>query len=377
MTPHVLAVVEQFWHRMPGGTATATEHVLARLTAAESVEVTGLAARHSAPVAWPGEAGPGAIDGRQPWSRMPAGSTLRFHSLPRPLLYEAWLRLGLPSVDAHCRDGSVVWAASLIVPPTSAPVVATVHDLDFLANPGYSSRRGRSFFPLMWQRAVERTDLFVCPSQTVADDCAAQGVPTERLTVVPWGVAPPPCGPIEAAAILAGMDLPERYVLWVGPLTPRKNPKGAALAMAKVDADLVVVGHGDPEPEAAAALAALGPRLHRLAGVDDRTLSALYTGATAFLYPSLAEGFGLPILEAMAHGTPVVTSVGTATAEVAGGAALLADPTDVDDMAAAIEAAVFDDETRRRLIHDGLIRSGQLTWDATAKGYAEAFRSVR
>jgi glycosyltransferase involved in cell wall biosynthesis len=146
--------------------------------------------------------------------------------------------------------------------------------------------------------------------------------------------------------------------------------------MGRIDADLVVVGHGPTDPEATAALTSLGHRLHRLPSVDDQTLSALYTGATALLYPSFAEGFGLPVLEAMAHGTPVVTSARTATAEVAGGAALLVDPADPDDIAAAVEAAVFDPDTRRRLIHDGLIRAGQLTWDAAAKNYAEAFRSV-
>ncbi len=365
--PQVLAIVEQFWHRMPGGTATATEHTLSALVELNDYHVIGLAARHSPP----GRHGPA------PWRRMPTGSTLRFHWLPRPALYEAWLRLGRPSIDGYCNDGAVVWASSLIVPPTTLPVVATVHDLDFLANPGSSTSRGRRFFPLVWRRATERAQLFVCPSQVVADDCVRRGIAADRVLVIPWGVAPPRCSRAEAAAKLTELGLSEGYVLWVGPLIPRKNPKGAALAMGRIDAEIVVVGAGADDPQAAVAFASLGSRVRRFDAVDDETLSALYRGASALLYPSFAEGFGLPVLEAMAHGTPVVTSVGTATAEVAGGAALLVDPTSPEHIAEGLRTALFDRAARRQLIDDGLSRAGELSWDNTAKGYAEAFRTVR
>ncbi len=376
MKAHVVAIVEQFWHRAPGGTATATENTLAAIAALDVFDILGLAARHSPPVGSPVGNESSVQRPPAPWSRMPTGSILRFHMLPRPLLYEAWLGLGMPSVDRYCEEQSVVWASSLIVPPTSSPVVATVHDLDFLTNPDFSTRRGRRFFPLMWRRAVERADLMICPSELVADDCMRRGVPSERLSVVPWGVEPPRCGPSEAEQIGRQLGLPERFVLWVGPLTPRKNPKGAALAMGRIDADIVVVAPRSDHPEAAAAFASLGPRVHRLHFVDGDTLSALYHLADVLLYPSFAEGFGLPVLEAMAHGTPVVTSAGTATAEVAGGAALLIDPNNPDDIADALRAALLDSATRRRLVDDGLSRAGQLSWETTAKGYADAFRSV-
>lgn len=359
-------MVEQFWHREPGGTATATEQTLSALTDRNEFHIAGLAARHSPPV-------PGRPD---PWRRMPARSTLRFHWLPRPALYEAWLRLGWPSVDRYCDPNTVVWASSLVVPPSSAPTVATVHDLDFLDNPVFSTRRGRSFFPLVWRRAQERADLMICPTQLVADDCVRRGVDQERLRVVPWGVGGPRSTEADAAAIVAEFGLKRPFVLWVGPLSPRKNPRGAALAMGRVDADLVVVGGRGEDPEAAAALGSLGARVHRLRGIDDDRLSALYRAADALLYPSIAEGFGLPILEAMVHGTPVVTSLGTATAEVAGSAALLVDPHRPDEIADAVNAALFDGPTRARLIDDGHGRAASMTWESTAKGYAEAFRSV-
>ena len=115
--PQVLTIVEQFWHKEPGGTAMATEKTLAALVELDEFDVTGLAARHSPP----GPSQPA------PWRRMPAGSTLRFHWLPRPALYEAWLRLGGPSVDSYCGERAVVWASSMVVPPTSAPTGATVN----------------------------------------------------------------------------------------------------------------------------------------------------------------------------------------------------------------------------------------------------------
>lgn len=373
--PQVLAIVEQFWHREPGGTATATENTLSALVELDTFDVVGLAARHSPPVESAGATEP--VGHRPaPWSRMPAGSTLRFHALPRPVLYESWLRLGAPSIDHYCAEESVVWASSLIVPPTQAPVVATVHDLDFLTNVRHPSRRGQRFFPLMWRRAAERADLLICPTEVVADDCVRRGIRPDRLKVIPWGVSPPLCGADEADKIHRTLGLPDDFVLWVGPLAPRKNPKGAALAMGRIDSDIVVVGPKSEDPDASAAFQSLGARVHRLPFVSDETLSALYRQASVLLYPSFAEGFGLPVLEAMVHGTPVVTSLGTATAEVAGGAALLVDPNNPDEIAEALQAAMHDPGTRRRLIDDGLSRAGQLSWQATAKTYGDAFSAV-
>ena len=283
MNPHLLAVVEQFWHRLPGGTAWATERTLTALSS-DGFRITGLAARHSPP----------ALGDGGPWRRMPAGSILRFHRLPRPVLYEAWLRLGQPSVDQYGEPDTVVWAASGVVPSTRRPVVVTVHDLDFLANPERLSRRGRRFFPAMWRRIVRRADLVVCPTQWVADDCVARGLPSDRVLVVPWGVDRPACDTDEAARILGGLGLRPGYVLWVGPLSPRKNPKRAALALGRVDADVVAVAPGPDDPQAVAAWATLGPRVHRFDRVSTRQLSALYRGAGGPALPVAGRGLRPP-----------------------------------------------------------------------------------
>lgn len=352
----------------------ATEQTLGHLADLGGFEITGLAARHSAPH-------DGADAARQ---RMPVGSTLRFHRLPRPLMYESWLRFGWSSVDRFRRDASVLWASSMIVPPTAGPVVATVHDLDFLDHTERLSRRGQGFFPRTWTTARARAQIFVCPSKVVAADCVRHGAQPDRVVVVPWGVGPPRCRAGEAAEVVAGLGLPERYILWVGPVEPRKNPLGAEAALDRLGAnrpagdqiDLVIVGARSGHDEMAGVFDRLTRRVHRLSPVDDRTLSALYHQASVLFYPSLAEGFGLPVLEAMAHGTPVVTSSTTATAEVAGGAALAVDPSDTAQLAEALEAALRDGETRRRLIENGHARAAQLSWDTTAKGYADVFRSV-
>ena len=107
--------------------------------------------------------------------------------------------------------------------------------------------------------------------------------------------------------------------------------------------------------------------------MPERDLHCLYAAATVFAFPSHAEGFGLPVLEAMAQGTPVITSVGTATEEAAGGAALLVDPSDPQTVATAIQQVIDDDDLAADLRQRGLDRAGEMTWDNTAKGYRQAF----
>lgn len=300
---------------------------------------------------------------------MPPSSTLEHHRLPRPVLYESWLRWGRPSVDRWCRDDTVVWASSLIVPPTSSPVLATVHDLDFLRHPEYLTPRGRRFFPLMWRVARERADRFVCPSTAVAGDVAAQGIDRSRIDVVPWGVDQPRCSPSDAVTVLAKLGLDSGFVLVVAGMTPRKNPEGIAEAIAAVDCRAVLVGAACDDPRIAALLDSAAARVTTLGDVDDVTLSALYRGADVLLYPSHREGFGLPVLEAMVHGTAVITSRGTATEEVAAGAALLVDPADRRDIAEALDRVLADNDLRRDLEERGRARAGSMTWDRTGNGY--------
>jgi glycosyltransferase involved in cell wall biosynthesis len=202
-------------------------------------------------------------------------------------------------------------------------------------------------------------------------------VEPDRLRVVPWGVTPPIASPGQVQAVRESLGLPDRFVLWVGTLEPRKNLPRLVEAMDEVaGVSLVVVGPVGWNLDGGDVLAPLGPRVHRVGEVDEMTLSSLYAAASVFARPSLVEGFGLPVLEAMAHGPPVVTSAGTATAEVSGGAARLVDPRDPSAIAAGIAAALQHDGTTTELIERGLARAGELSWLATARGYTTAFREV-
>ena len=178
--------------------------------------------------------------------------------------------------------------------------------------------------------------------------------------------------------IRSSFGLPERFVLWVGTLEPRKNLKRLVDAMAMVDGPpLAVVGPSGWNIDGEDLLAPLGERVHRLGLVDEMQLSALYRCATAFVYPSLVEGFGLPVIEAMVHGTPVITSAGTATEEVAGGAAELVDPRDIQSIADGISAVVNADATTlQNRIDRGLRRANHFSWSATAQGYRDIFHEA-
>lgn len=354
--------VEALWHRVPGGTARTIHNTLAALVADHpEVNLQAVAAWHR-PVARHRATGLGPIT---------------YLRMARPVLYESWVRLNWPHVERSVGPVDVAWTPSMIPLPSRAPLVATVNDLGFLDQPEHASRRGRSFFPRVWSAVTERASFIVCPSQEVADQCQRRGVSADRLRVVPWGVSPPLAGPGAVPAVRDRYGLPSTFALWVGTLEPRKNLPRLVEAMIRVpDLPLVVVGPDGWNLDGADVLAPLAGRVHRLGQVDDHTLSALYRAADLLVFPSLIEGFGLPVLEAFAHGTPVVTAADTATAEVAGGAARLVDATDPAHIAAAVAATLTDTEETSRLVAAGRGRARELSWANSARGYARVLGEV-
>lgn len=181
--------------------------------------------------------------------------------------------------------------------------------------------------------------------------------------------------PSETAALRADLDLPDRFVLSVGNLQPRKNL--ARLAEATAALDVVLVVTGQPTWRAGEVIAALkSSHVRWLGHVSQRRLAALYRACSVFAYVSLYEGFGLPVVEAMASGAPVVTSGTTALAEVAGGAALTVDPLSVDDISRGLAAVLFDDErageTRRRC----RLRAADYSWEASAEELLRELRTL-
>jgi glycosyltransferase involved in cell wall biosynthesis len=243
--------------------------------------------------------------------------------------------------------------------PTGAgvPTVLTVHDLAILRAPEAFPRWHRLYGRAGLRRVLRAADAIVSVSEfSRAETTELAGVPAERIRVIPHGVDPlfTPDGP------RAGGD----YVLAVGTLEPRKNLARAVEAAREAGVDLRVVG----------ARGWGGVDVDGWVGeIPDAELAALYRGARCVLYPSLYEGFGLPVLEAMACGTPVVTSVATAMEEVAGGAAILVDPLDVAAIAQGIHEAA---ERRDELVAAGLARAGELTWARAGDSVVELWSEL-
>ena len=318
----VAYTLEQCWHRVPGGTGVAALHVARAMAGHPEVELVGVAGRHPQPPA-------------DPW--VPP-IPVRQLPLAAPWLYETWLRAAWPKVERATGPVDVAHATTLIPCPADAPVVVTLHDLAFLHEPEHFTRHGVRVFQRSLGAIRRHARLVLCCSHATMDDAVAAGIPADRVRFVPLGVDADRVDDAAVRAVRATYSLPDEFVLFVGTVEPRKNLRGLvdALALLPDAPPLVVVGAdgwGDTGVVASADVRFLGfvPAAH---------LGALYAAATVFAYPSLREGYGLPVLEAMAQGTPVVTSSGTATEETAGGAAVLVDPRHPADIARGVSDAL-------------------------------------
>jgi alpha-1,3-rhamnosyl/mannosyltransferase len=218
------------------------------------------------------------------------------------------------------------------------------------------------------------------PSEAVRVELVAHfSTPTDKIVVAPPGVDRRifrPVSPAEGAAVRSRLGMPDHYFLFVGTLQPRKNILGLLAAYCALPSDvksreaLVLVGMKGWRDDGIVAeldrLRAAGEHVHPVGYVATTDLPALYSGSTAFVWPSLYEGFGMPILEAMACGAPVITSDRSSMPEAAGGAALLVDPTDVDSLSAAMLRIAEDDELARDLARRGHERAARADWHHTA-----------
>jgi glycosyltransferase involved in cell wall biosynthesis len=242
---------------------------------------------------------------------------------------------------------------------SSIPLVVTVLDLSVLRHPALFNRWTRTYSRLTVPRVVAAARRLIAISEfTKRELVELLGVDPERVHVI--GVPPRP------GLVPEGERADGEYVLAVGTLEPRKNLARAAEAARRAGVELRVAGArgwGDVETNG----------VRWLGEVDDDELLKLLRGARALVYPSLYEGFGIPILEAMAVGTPVVTSAGGATEEVAGGAAVLVDPLDPASIAAGIEEA---DRRRDELRPRGLDRAAAFTWDDVAERTLAVYREA-
>lgn len=358
----VAFTIEQCWHEVPGGTAVAGIEMARALKARHDVELIGVAARHSSPPP-------------DPW--VPP-IEVRHLPLPRFLLYESWHRLRRPAVQNVTGPVDVIHATTSATPPRSAPLVVTVHDLAPLADPSNFTKRGVSFFRKGLAVAWREADLVLCPSRHTFDACVDAGFERDRLRVVPMGVHVVDVNGSAVEPVRAKHGLARPYILWTGTMEPRKNlPRLLhAFGLLEEEIDLVLVGPKGWKENVDRLLAGERPDIRVLGFVPPGELRALYAGAEMFCFPSMAEGFGLPVLEAMAQGTPVVTSLGTSTEELGRDAAVLVNPGSASSIAQGMKRVLEDDSLRAQLRGAGLERAASYPWSRTAELLVEAYREV-
>ncbi|SRR6266545_3427140 len=305
-----------------------------------------------------------------------------------------WHRFKLP-VAADWLSGpvDVYHSPDFVLPPLRhARGILTVHDLAFLMRPECADSHLRSYLEEVVPRSVRRADYIIADSENTRNDLVVLlGVHPDFVSVVPGGVeghfAPvvDPDALRSARARLGVGDAP--FILAIGVIEPRKNlsllmDAFALLKQRRIgppDLKLVLAGgkgwlvDGILEHHAASPLQQdmLMPGF-----ISDDLLPAVYSAADVLAYPSLYEGFGLPILEAMACGTPVVASRASCLPEVAEGAAVMVDPDDVEDLAGALEQALTEPDLRARLIERGHERAAEYTWQRAAERLLDVYRHV-
>jgi glycosyltransferase involved in cell wall biosynthesis len=282
---------------------------------------------------------------------------------------------GMAAVDTS--DADVLHHPLTVpAPRASGPSVLTLHDLLHRELPSLFSRPERAFRRLAYERAARNATRVVTVSEHARRQIVERlGIDAQRVVTIHSGIDHgrfTPTGPVES-------PLPGRFVLYPANLWPHKNHERLIAALARVGGVALVLT-GAPSPRLGALQDAArreGVELRHLGYVDD--LAPLYRGASAVVFPSLAEGWGAPVVEAMACGCPVAASNAAAVVEAAGGAALHFAPRDVSAMADAIRRVIGDDDLREELRGRGLERAGRLTWAVAAERhtdvYADALRA--
>ena len=319
-----------------------------------------------------------------------APNTLVVPAVPnrRPIRL-AWEQLFLPR-RLRALGGDVFHGPHYTMPERARlPRVVTIHDLTFFDHPEWHERAKVPFFRRAITVAARRADAIVCVSATTAQRLGERIPTTVPIHVIPHGVDHDRFRPEEPVAghdlsVLSGLGVHPPYVAFVGTVEPRKDVPSLVRAFDRVagrhpSLSLVIagtVGWGEEELTRAVGRMAHRDRVIRTGFVADDAVAALLRQAAAVAYPSLEEGFGLPALEALACGGPLVTTTGTAMAEVASGAALLVPPGDVDALAEALDELVVGGPEVARRRGDGLLTAARYNWEATAEGHVDVYRSV-
>lgn len=348
--PELVVIAEQMLAPVPGGTGRYTAELLRALarTAPPGWTVSSAVARRADVTA----------------ARVEGVAGPRRLALPPRALALAW-QAGLPLWPG----GDAVHAPTPLAPPRAAgarTLTVTVHDTVPWTHPGTLTPRGVTWHRTMIGRAARTADALVVPTAAVAEELAGLLPATGPVHVVGHGVT-------DALARPAGdRELPARYVLAVGTLEPRKGIDVLIRALREVpDVPLLLAGQpgwGGLDPAALAGAHGVDPdRVRVLGRLSDADLAGVLHGASVLAVPSLAEGFGLPLLEGMAAGVPVVHSDAPALVEVAGGAGLTVPRGEPSALAAALRRVLGDPATARSLADRGARRAADFSWAAAAR----------
>ena len=301
-------------------------------------------------------------------------------------LYPLWNLTGWPPLPEKLAEADVVHAPSPVaIPPVrrGQKLVVTVHDLAFKLFPEAFPRSWRLLHQSGVRRAARDADAVIAVSRNTAEDLVKLArMDARKIHVVPLGGSIA-VGTEDPKPLLDGLSIPRPYVLFVGTLEPRKNVLRLIRAYRRiapaVPHALVLAGPRGWHTESIdLELAQPGPgKIIRTGRVSEDELDALYRGADAFAYTSLYEGFGLPVLDAMTRGIPVVTSNTSSLLDLAGEAALRISPGSVGAIAGAMEAVLTDGALRTRLSAAGRERAREFSWDRTARETLEVYEAAR
>lgn len=325
-----------------------------------------------------------SLKDRYPAQEWPANARLVDRPIPVRALNYAWNRLGWPSMDLLVRANLdlVHSPHPLIVPGKRAKRIVTIHDLFFLKHPELTEDEiQRDYVPLVGDH-VRRADGVICVSEYTASEARVLlDVAPEKIKVIPNGVDPAyrePATPEEIETVLTRRRLPRGALLYLGSEAKRKNLvnlvmayMGLARRRPKIP-PLVLIGPGSGWAQGGLG----GWQIRAMGYLPTREVRALMAVSAALILPSLEEGFGLPVVEAMAAGLPVVCSRGSALEEVAGGAALLINPLDTRSIADGIERILSDTAQAAKLREAGLAQSRKFDWDTAAQQTLDFYRTV-
>ncbi len=298
-------------------------------------------------------------------------------------LTQLWQRARLPlPVELFTGRLDLLHAPDFVLPPTRARTLVTIHDLSFLIYPQFAAQGMVRYLSSAVPRSLQRADAVLADSEATRGDLKRLlGIDPQRVEVVYPGVSP--CfrrlTPAETEPVRSRLALPARFLLFVSTLEPRKNLVRLLEAFAQLIEQrrhtphaaltLVIAGRRGwlyEDVFAAIDRLQLADHVRMLDFVDDNDLPALYNLAWAFTYPSMYEGFGLPALEALACGTPVLTATNSSLPEVVGDMAVLVRADDVGAIAAGLAQIVDDEPLRARLIAGGPAQARRFSWQQAA-----------